>query len=72
MGRLAFGMLARFAEMERTFNLERLRPRPRRRRPGRPRKMTDDQVRRAAALDAGHSLAEVAAGYGTALRKAGT
>jgi transposase-like protein len=63
-------MLALFAQMERVFTRERAAharsvAAKTGRRPGRPRKMTDDQVRRAkAALDSGESLAGVAADYG--------
>lgn len=70
MGRMAFLLLVLFAEMEKTFNHERVAharsvAETTGRQPGRPRKMTDDQVRRAAsALDAGSSLAEVAEDYG--------
>jgi DNA invertase Pin-like site-specific DNA recombinase len=69
-GELAVLMLALFAQMERVFTRERAAharsvAATTGRLPGRPRKMTDDQVRRAiAALDAGASLAEFAADYG--------
>ncbi|WP_327358011.1 recombinase family protein [Streptomyces sp. NBC_01304] len=69
-GEIAVLMLALFAQMERVFTRERAAharsvAAKTGRRPGRPRKMTDDQVRRAkAALDSGDSLAAVAADYG--------
>ncbi|MEU2869757.1 recombinase family protein [Streptomyces olivoreticuli] len=69
-GELAVLMLALFAQMERVFIRERAAharsvAEKTGRRPGRPRKMTDDQVRRAmVALDTGESLSDVAADYG--------
>jgi rRNA maturation endonuclease Nob1 len=68
-GEIAVLMLALFAQMERIFTCERAAharsvAAVTGRQPGRPRKLTDAQVRRAtAALDAGASLAEVAADY---------
>lgn len=68
-GEIAVLMLALFAQMERVFTRERAAharsvAAKTGRLPGRPRKMTDDQVRRAiAALDTGESLAQVAADY---------
>lgn len=69
MGEMAVLLLALFAEMERVFAAERAAharavAEKHGGRAGRPRKLTDEQARRArAALEAGASLAAVAADY---------